>query len=683
MKFSYNWLKELIGKKTPKPEKLAELLTLYSFEVEQVEKVGSDFRLDIDILPNRGPDCFSHIGIARESAAILNLKKKFPAPLLKEDKRLKAKDLFSIEVKNKKDCSRYTARVFTNVKVSSSPEWMKKRLKICGLRPINNIVDIANYVMLETGQPLHAFDGNKISEGKIIVRRAKKREKITTLDNEKYTLNRDILIIADKKGPLGVAGIKGGKRAEIDKKTKLVVLESANFNSKVIRQGSKKLKLKTDASWRFEHGIDPNLTEMALARAGFLIHKLASAKTTQGLLDFYPQKVKTKRIRLNLIYIRQLLGKKINTKEVKSILTKLEFKILQDKHPNLLVETPTFRLDVNIPEDLIEEVGRMVGLQKIPSIFPLVALIPPRKNINIFWERFTKNILKEAGFSETYNHSFVSKDELRAFGYKTSKSIELENPVSLDYQYLRPSLMPNLLKNIKENEKNFKDIRIFELGKIFQITGSLKKRPKYEEKNILLGIMTGNVFFQAKGVIDLLLTKMGISNIWYDDHLPTPEESNISLWHPKACAEVKIENEEIGFLGEISPDLLRKLKIKGKLVALNLDFEKLKRLASAEHEYIPISPYPAAIRDISVLVPRETKVIEVLNKINLSGGSLIRDIDLFDIYEGEEIARGKKNLAFHLIYQAEDHTLSAKEIDKIQKTIINSLEENPDWKVRV
>ncbi|KPJ71552.1 hypothetical protein AMJ50_01525 [Parcubacteria bacterium DG_74_3] len=678
MKFSYNWLKEYLKGKVPKPQKLAELLTLHSFEVEEVEKIGSDFSLDIAVLPNRGPDCLSHVGIARDIAVITGIKFQFPTFKIQEKKDVDAKNFLSLEIRDKNDCPRYTARIVTDLKIASSPKWMQKRLRLLGLRPINNIVDIANYVMLETGQPLHAFDADKITNNKIIVRRAKKGEKIITLDNEKYTLDRKVLLIADPQKPLGIAGIKGGKGSEVTTKTKTIVLESANFNPKVIRRGSQKINLKTDASWRFEHGIDANLTEIAVNRAVALMQQIAEGKVMKGMVDFYPQKVKPRRVRLNLIYLTQLLGSKVDIKEVKNILAKLEFKILQSKPPNLLVEVPTFRLDVNLPEDLIEEIGRMAGLQKIPSIFPQTALIPPQRNLDIFWADFIKNILKEAGFTEVYNPSFISTKEIEILNYKISKLIEIENPTSAEFQFLRPSLIPLLLKNIRENQKYFKDVRIFELGKIFK-----RRNRKYEEKRMLTGVMTGPSFYQAKGAIDAICNKLGISNVWYDSYEATPEESEFSFWHPKICAEIKTDHEEIGFLGEISSKILEGFEIKNKLIVFDLDFEKLKTLASEEHEYTPISSYPAAIRDISLLVPQETKVIEVLNIIDNIGGHLLRDIDLFDVYKGEEIPGGTKNLSFHLIYQAPDRTLTSREIDKIQQKIIKVLEKNPDWQVRI
>ncbi len=682
MIFSYDWLQSFFKKRLPKPEKLAELLTMHFFEVESLEKKGKDWVFDIDVLPNRASDCFSHLGIVREIAAIINANCRHPMSIIEEDQKIKAKDFVSVEVKDKPACPRYTARVVTDVKVGSSPKWVKARLKICGLRPINNIVDIANYVMLETGQPLHAFDLDKVSGAKIpnpklktiIVRRAKKGEKILTLDDEKYDLDENVLVIADSESPLCVAGIKGGKKAEIDSKTKNIIIEAANFNPQLTRKASRRLKLKTDASWRFENGIDPNLCEFGQKRVCSLIQEIAGGRIAQGLIDFYPKKVSPKRIKLDLDYVERLLGVKIPQNEIKNILQRLGLKIEKCKLKILNVVVPTFRRDISIPEDLIEEIGRIYGYQKIPSIFPIAALIPPKRNLDIFWENMAKDILKQAGFTEVYNYSFIGEKEAKIF--RAKNLIEVENPVSIEQKYLRASLIPNLLKNIRNNIKQLPEIKIFELGKVFKRTKDLK------EKRMLGGAIIGDAFFEAKGVIDLLLNKFGISNIWYDSHQPTPEESKLSIWQLQKCAEIKVNHTEIGFLGEILPKILDDFKITSKVVLFDLDFEKLQKLTSEEQEYQPISSYPAAVRDIAILVPRMVRVEEVLNMIEVTGSSLIRDVDLFDIYEGEELPEGKKNLAFHIVYQSETRTLSSKEINKIHQKIIKTLEENPGWEVR-
>lgn len=680
MIFSYNWLQSFFKKKLPEPKKLADLLTLHFAEVEQVKKQKNDFLLDIDIRPNRAGDCFSHLGVAREIAVITDSKLQIPKFKAKEDKKIKANDFVSIEVKDKFACLRYTARVIANVKVGSSPNWIKKRLISCGLRPINNIVDIANYVMLETGQPLHAFDGEKLEDKKIIVRFAKNGEKITTLDDQNFILNDKILVIADSKKPIAIAGIKGGKDTGIDKKTKIVVLESANFNSKIIRTGSRQLNLKTDASIRFEHGIDPNLTEFAIERASYLIEKFCRGKVAKKILDIYPKKIFPKIINLDLDRVDRILGVRISKNEVKKILEKLGFKIKKQKQKNFLIEIPTQRLDVSLCEDLIEEIGRIYGYNKIPSFFPLSVLTPPHKNVDIFWENFTKDILKELGFSEVYNYSFVSENDKNVFNLENL--IELENPISQDFKYLRNSLIPNLLKNIQKNQKNFKEIKIFELGKVFNKLKNQFNEEKPLERKMLTGAIAREAFYEIKGVIDVLVNKMGIGNIWYDDYQPTPEDSKISIWNQKRCAEIKINNEEIGFLGEISAKILSDFKIEKKVCVFDLDFEKLIKLATQEKEFQPLSRYPSAIRDLAVLVPQKVRVQEVLNIIEIAGGEFLVDVDLFDIYEGEQLPEGKKNLAFHLIFQAKDHTLSSKEIDQLQNKIIKALEENENWEVR-
>ncbi|MBL7156161.1 MAG: phenylalanine--tRNA ligase subunit beta [Candidatus Pacebacteria bacterium] len=689
MIFSYNWLQQYIKEKLPKPEKLAELLAEHFTEVEEVKKTSKDVALDIGVKPNRAGDCFSHIGIAREISAICNLKLVIENTKLKEDKKLQTKDFINIKVQDKNVCPRYTTRVITDIKIDSSPEWLKQKLNACGLQSINNVVDIANYIMLETGQPLHAFDLEKLQGRKLIIRFAKKGEKITTLDNQKFDLNENILVIADDANPVAIAGIKGGKGPEIDKNTKTIVLESANFNPKVIRQGSKALNLKTDASWRFEHGIDPNMTEYAINRAIQLIQELAGGRIAKDLVDFYSNKIKPKKIYLEIDHIEKILGIKIPLKEIKRILKSLDFKIIQDsksKIQDLIVEIPTFRLDIFIAEDLIEEIGRLYGYAKIPAVLPKVSIIPGKRNLEIFWEDFIKNTLKESGFTEVYNYSFINKKNSEMFDYKENEIIEIENPISSEYQYLAPLLIPNLLENVKNNFKYFDKIKIFELGKVFNYVESSKNHLKIEEKRNLTGLIAEKqgkeLFYEIKGVIDSLLEKMGVSNLWYDEYCPTPEKSKISIWNAKKCAEIKIDKQEIGFLGEIPLKILNKLKIKGKVVVFDIDFDKLQKLSCEECEFRPISAYPSSIRDLSILIPKNTKVAEVLNVINQSTEKLIRDVDLFDIYEGEELPQGKKNLAFHIIYQAENRTLTSQEINKAHQKIIKALERNLEWEVR-
>jgi len=680
MKISYNWLKKYLKNKLPEPKKLAEILTLHSFEVESVKRKGDDYVLDIDILPNRAHDCLSYIGIAKEIVILTGNEFKVPDIKFQEDKKLKTKDFIKIEIKNKKDCPRYAGQVILGVQICSSPKWLQENLKSCGLQPINNIVDIGNYVMLETGQPIHAFDLNKIKE-KIIVRRAEKGEKIKALDNKVYKLSQDILVIADKEKAIGIAGIKGGESTCIDATTKNILIESANFNRKIIRKASQKLKLRTDASLRFENGMDPNLIDFAQERMAFMLKEIAKGNVLKGMVDFYPEKVLPKKIKLDLKYVDKLLGIKISESKIKEILKKLNFKFSRIKENKITIEIPTQRIDISIQEDLIEEIGRIYGYKNIPYIFPETILNLPKKNNKVFWQKQCQNILKERGFSEVYNYSFISEEEKNIFNCQDDRLLQLENPISALNKYLRPSLIPGLLKNTKDNLKNLDEIKIFEFGNIFT------KNQKISEKNVLVGILSkkdikNESFYELKGIVDSLLNKLGITDVCYDDYQPTLKLSCSYLWHPKKCAEIKINNKKVGFLGQINPDIIEDMGIKQKVFIFDLDFDVLVKLFSSEYEYKPVSFYPAAIRDLSILTPQGTKVVDVLNVINRAGGILVKDVDLFDIYSGEGIIQGKENFAFHIIYQANDRTLSPKEIDNIQQKIIKALEQNIEWEVR-
>ena len=653
MKVSYNWLQSFFDKKLPSPEKLADLLSSHSFETEVIERVGSDYALDVDVLPNRAHDCLGHLGVAREIGAILGMKVSNSSVIASPAKQSsiamndeiaasrtprndRVKDFLKIKVGDKKLCPRYTARMVVDVKVGPSPEWIQERLKVCGLKPINNIVDTVNYVMLETGQPMHAFDFDKIAgEPKtLIIRRAKKGEKIISLDNETYELDENILVIADEKSPLCIAGMKGGKDAEIDKETKRIVLEAANFDSRIIRKAFNQLKLRTDASWRFENGLDPNSTSSAMDMAVALI----DGQILKGVVDIYPNKVKPKTIKLDAKKVRSLLGVNISDKEIVAILKKLGFEIKN----KFQVTVPTCRLDISIQEDLIEEIGRLYGFEKIPSRLPLAALIPPKRNDDLIYQNKIKDILVNLGFSEALNYSLIGDAE-----------IELANPISQEQKYLRPSLALNLLKNIESNKRYFNEVRLFEIGRVFE-----RDNNKVIEKKKLGAALFPSDFYRLKGIIETLLNKMQISDVWYEDEL---ERDDLKR------AKVIVGNDLLGWIGDN---------------IFELDFEKIVELATEERIYSPPSKYPAVVRDVALLVEPGTKIVEVMNLINTAGGSLISDVDLFDMYEGEEIPDGKKSLAFRVIYQADDHTLTDKEVNALQEKVMKALEDEGGWEVR-
>lgn len=686
MLFSYNWLQSFFKTRISEPKKLAQLLTMHSFEVEELKKIESDWTLDIDIMPNR-PDCFSHLGIAREISAITGLKLQPLAIKTKQEKE-KIQKFAQIEIKDKA-CKRYAGKILLDIKVDISSKYIQERLMACGLEPINNIVDAANYVMLETGQPLHIFDFDKISgaqnqkpktknQKSILVRKAKRGEKIKALDNRTYELNENILVIADSEKPLAIAGIKGGKLAAIDSSTKNIFLESANFDGACIRKASQELKLKTDASFRFEHNIDPNLAEFAIDRLVYLIQETVGGKALEGKLDFYLEKPKTKKIILFLDYANQLLGTNISLKKALATLNSLGIKAIKKQGQRIEAKIPSHRQDLVFAEDLIEEIGRIYGYENILPLFPISVLVPTEKNQEIAWENKIKDILKEANFTETYNYSFIPKKTGDYFNWQL---LGLENPYSKEFYYLRPSLIFNILTNIEKNLKHFSafKIRLFEIGKTFK-----KQEGEIIEKKYLAGAVCGEKqgFFLLKGLIDFLLHSLGISDIYYDEFEATSEQSPQVVWDSFESAEVKANGQEIGFLGKISEQFLEKTGIKESVFCFEINLDLLIKFCQEETEYRPVSKYPAAIRDIAILVPLEIKAGEVMEKIHKSGGNLIQDIDLFDIYEGETLPQGKKNLAFHIIFQSQEKTLSKEEIDQIQNNIISGLEKTPEWEVR-
>jgi phenylalanyl-tRNA synthetase beta chain len=430
---SYSWLNSFFKKPLPQPEKLAEILTMHSFEVESFERKKNDWVLNIDVLPDRAGDSLSHIGIARECAAILNLKMDYLDIKIKEGKE-KVKNLIKVDIKDK-NCKRYSARIISNVKICPSPKWIQDKLINCGINPINNVVDATNYVMLELGQPLHAFDYDKIEGKKIIVRHAKPGEKIALLNNTEYVLDKKIMVIADENKAMAIAGIKGGKSAEIDNKTKTIVLESANFNPKIIGQTARRLNIRTDASARFENNLDPNITELALNRASSLIVETSNGEVCSGIIDVYPEKVKSIKIKLDLALLNKILGINVSINNTINILNRLEIKIISKTKNTILLEVPTFRQDLTIQENIIEEIGRIYGYDKIPSILPCSFLIPAKRNKELFFINKLKDCFKELGYSEVYNYSFISEKEINEFKLRAES---INNPISNLFKYLRP-----------------------------------------------------------------------------------------------------------------------------------------------------------------------------------------------------------------------------------------------------
>lgn len=687
MKFSYNWLKEYFDK-LPNCEKLVDLIANHIFEVESIKKQGRDYILDIDILANRS-DCFGYNGIAKEISVILDKKIKLPLKKELKDFTNQGKE-FNIEIIEKELCLRYSAVLIKDIKVKESPRWLKEKLGASGLNSINNIVDATNYVMLETGQPIHAFDFSKISDKKIIVRKSKKGEKITTLDDNKFVLEDGILLIADSKDPLAIAGIKGGKKAEIDKNTKDILIESANFQQLVIRKASQRLALRTDSSNRFEHGLDANLTFEAIKRIIVLIKEISGGEIKE-VIDVYPRPIKPWKIKLEIEKVERLLGINIPIKDIIKILEGLGIEIIKKDKKAILVKIPTIRKDLVSQEDLIEEVCRIYGIDKIPAKEPLIYAKSIDRNEPVFIEEKIRNFLKELKFNEVFNYSFISQRQKDVFKYTNHSLVELENPLSSEYQFLRPSLIPNLLDSVKKNLRYFDEFQLFEIGKIFNPINGKKSsfgiQGIDEKKSLTFLIVDKNKkieledFRLLKGTTETFLQELGITEYEFDEGRSLALE-RIIYWHPKRLASIKAQDKNIGLIGEIHLNLLKKLNIDASVMIAEFDLEELINTSREELDFSPISIYPAVVRDISILVPLETKIEVVDRKINRLGGELLLDVDLFDIYKEEELLKGKQSLAFRIVFQSKDKTLSSKEIDNLMKKIIIGLEKQKNWEVR-
>jgi len=642
------------------------------------DEIKSDYILNIDILPNRQSDCLSHWGLAKEILAVLgkegniSLETKFI-----EDKKIKIQNLISVEVQDKLICPRYMAGVMTNIKIEPSPIWLKLRLIAAGLKPINNIVDITNYVMFETGQPLHAFDFDKISDAtnlkskvenlklkKIIIRSAKQGEKIFALDGNNYNLNIGDVVITDNKGIIALGGIIGGGDSEISSSTKTIVLESANFNYLNIRNTSKRLNLTTEAALRFGAGLDPNLAELGLKRAMHLIRKIAGARAVSGIIDVYPKKSQPKKINFDLKRANSILGIEISKKDVLKIFKNLGFKAKESKKL-INVEIPTIRRDVNLFNDLVEEVGRIYGYEKIKPSAPYGYFPAPAENEEFNFEKLIKNLFVQAGYSEIQNYSFVSEKDLELFEYPKDKAIKLLNPVSEEYAYLQPTIVINLIKSVGKNLKNFLSLKNFEIGKVFNIDN------EYKEYKEIVAIVAGKKFseknkgfYEIKGLAEFLLSSIGLNDFRFIEY---EKDSHI-------LAIIESGKEKIGSISEINFKILENYKINSRIFVLKFDYDKLKQLIVLDREYHELPKYPAIERDISILANYNTKVEQLQNIIELTAGNLLKDSDLIDIYEPENFEE-KVSYTFRLIFRSNEKTLTSEEVDNLMVKIINALKE--------
>jgi phenylalanyl-tRNA synthetase beta chain len=644
----------------PESAKVGDLVSKY---------FGSDDSvLEVKVLPDRAHDAMSYVGVAREIAILEKRKMKYDFEGLVLPKKNSRK--LKVEIEDNKLCPRYIGAVMENVKIKESPKWMKERLEASGIRAINNVVDATNYVMLELGNPLHAFDFDKIN-AKIVVRLAKENEKMILLDDTELNLTKNDLLITNGEKPLALAGIMGGKDSAISENTKTLVLESANFSAVNIRKSRTRLNVRTESSDRFEKEIDPNLAEKAMVRLIEILEHTADGKL-EGIVDVYPKKIQPKKINLNINYANQLLGENIPGKSMANIFNLVGIKA-KVKKKSIICTAPTYRVDLKTQEDLIEEIGRIWGYRKIKSNPIFEANLPAKRNEQIFFERKIQDIMTGLGYDELYNYSFYSEQDAKKCGFESIRHLELQNPMNPDQKFVRVSLVPVILNNIYDNLRNFEEFRIFEIGRTY-----FSNKGKVEEKRMInLAVVADkkvSLFNDLKGAVESMFEALGIS-----ESLNFILEANaLKIARPGHSADIKIGEENVGIIGEINPAVLLEYKIKSPVVMAELDLEVLKKYTSKLKTYVSISKYPIVTRDISLLIQNNTTYAQIIDKIKKTGGNLARNIKLFDIFEKDN----KKSLAFHIEFGKDDRTLESKEVDEAMEKIVSRLEKELKVEIR-
>lgn len=647
----------------------------------------NDIIFEIGVMPNR-PDVLGHIGLAREISAITGNRLKIPKIRIKENGKT-ITEVIKVIVDNKVACPRYSARVIMDVNIAQSPDWLKRRLESVGIRSINNVVDVTNYVLMEFGHPLHAFDYDKISNKTVIVRNADTEKFFTTLDGKERELNKEILLIADSQNALAIAGIMGGAESEVNEYTKNVFLESAYFDPKIIRRGSKFLNLSTEASIRFERGTDIEITQLAVDRAAMLIKKLAGGEICKGLVDIYSKKYEPKTISLNQENLNKVLGVSISVKDTKSYLKKIEIKPFQNKNRKILnFIVPSFRHDLNEEIDLIEEVARIHGYEKI---FPQT-----QTTLNILHDDFKcglSDMLRDwfvgRGYYEIVTNS-LTDSETASMG--DIQPVKVANPISKEMEALRTSLLPSMLKIIRYNIfQGTMDMRLFEIGNVFSYnpqSNNISITDGYLEKEWLIIAQTGNTIpinweikqkpvdiFNIKGEIELLFDKVSLDKYKFIPYSNTKGLIEYGL-------SIEINGDYAGYLGSINEEILKKSGIEQPVYVAELLIEKISPYISIKKFYKELPKYPQVFRDIAVVIDESVPCEKLMNVIKRNGFPLLRQLSLFDVYRGSQIEKGKKSYAFRMMFQSDERTLLQEEVDNIVKEIIKSLVDNFNAKLR-
>lgn len=625
--------------------------------------------LDFDITSNR-PDCLSIVGMARETAVTLGTAYKMPNLNYEVKSNENINDKITVEVRDSL-CRRYMARGVKNVKIMPSPGWMQERLLEAGVRPINNIVDITNFVMLEIGEPMHAFDAREIKSGKIVVERAKDDESFVTLDEIERKLDSSFLCIKDNETSIGLAGIMGGLNSEIQEDTTEVIFEAANFDGTNIRVNSKKLNLRSESSARFEKDIDPNLAELAINRACALICELGCGEVMEGTIDIYNSKKEEGNITVDYKWINKFLGTDIPAEDMKKYLDLLELKT-EINGDNLEIRIPTFRIDIAIKEDIAEEVARIYGYDKIPTtIYSVSTGREPKYKSELLRDLMVKTMVA-SGLNQSISYSFISPkvfDKINLpMDSELRKVIKIKNPLGEDYSVMRTTTIHSMMECLGRNYSRNNDYaRLFEIGKIY-----IPKEDETElpiEKNILTIGMYGNCdYLDLKGIIENALETLGLSKVMFT------RESNNPSYHPGKTAALMIGNTKVGVLGEVHPDLSENYGVDVNCYLAELNLDLLFEYAKIDRKYKALPKFPAVTRDIALLVNDEVLVQEIEETIRKAGGNLVEKVELFDIYKGAQIPEGKKSIAYAIAYRDERKTLTDNDVNKVHDKILRSLE---------
>jgi len=631
----------------------------------------ADEVIEFEITSNR-PDCLSMIGIARETSATIGKPFQYPTITLKEQLQ-KSEDVAKVTIEDLEGCTRYLGKVITDVNIESSPLWMQQRLVKAGVRPINNIVDITNYVMLEYGQPLHAFDLDHITDNTIIVRKANANEKFVTLDGVERTLTENMTVIADPKKALAIAGVMGGLESEVTKQTKTILLESAHFNADKIRATSKQLTLRTEASSRFEKGVDPNIAAVAANRACQLIEELGAGKILSGAVDVYPQ-VKEPIVRsIRVKRINGLLGLDLSADDMIKMLESLEIKA-ESKGELIEATIPTFRMDLDHEADFSEEIGRIYGYDVLPATMANGNIAVGGKSESQLIEDLAKKTLNSMGMNELLTYSFVSPrgvDKIKLGENDVRRNfVKLLNPLGDETSAMRTTILTNLLEVLeRNNNRKVENVRAFELGRIFISNGDDSEKLPKELKSLVIGVYGNEDFFSLKGAINTLLDTLGITGYEYE------VEKNNPTYHPGRCANLTIGDKNLGVIGELHPMVAEEYGLGKKCYCAELDFEIITQLTKLDVLYKPLPKYPSIIRDFAFVLKEDTYVKEIENIIKKFGGNILESFKLFDVYKGDQVEAGKKSVAYTLTYRHKERTLTDEDVNKINDKILTAIKD--------